>query len=403
MVVTGDASWRLPLAATGLSASARAIRRSCVGYVARMNQSGAAVADHHQFVLGSPTAETYEPSETGSVIEVGPNFVTVMTGIAYGPVSLTVEILDDEPAFDVGRCVWEVVEEATLKVAKAFHVITLGGEKLPDFDKLAIRRGLHRFRVSGRGRDTHWDLSVDDPTEEYLVQVWRVNRPNGMVRLHKTDTAWDQDIVEHPTRNWWDPDPAADASMYLKVGYEKMAEGVKQEAIRWGGRPPSEKLSRCPQAIDIAGSDRALVDAIVRARLPKLRRITVWAVRRAFTTAGIADRDWIAPALDALDRDRPVPSPFGLNHQQELWQAFQDDSTIDTTVTGSGPVPAPVIAMYAVRDASDLLALDPLQGTFQSLQTAARTDGGNYEALIRDLRKEFFPKLMPADQYERWI
>lgn len=38
------------------------------------------------------------------------------------------------------------------------------------------------------------------------------------------------------------------------------------------------------------------------------------------------------------------------------------------------------------------MALYPLQGTFQSLQTAARTDGGNYTALTRDLRKEFFPK-----------
>ncbi|MDH6284059.1 transposase [Prescottella agglutinans] len=369
-----------------------------------MSESGAAVADHHQFVLGSPTAETYEPAATGSVIEVGQNFVTVMTGIAYGPVSLTVEILDDEPAFDADQCAWDVVEEATLKVTKAFHVITLGGEKLPDFDQLAIRRGLHRFRVSGRGRDTHWDLSVDDPTEEYLVQVWRVNRPNGMVRLHKTDTAWDQDIVEHPTRNWWDPDPAADASMYLKVGYEKMAEGAKQEAIRWGGRPPSEKLSRCPQAVDIAGVDRALADAITRAREPKLRRITVWAVRRAYTIAGIADRDWIAPALDALeDGNRAVPWPFGRNSQEQLWQAFQDDPTIDTTITPNGPVPAPIIAMDAVREASEGLTLYPLQGTFRSLWTAARTDGGNYAALIRDLRKEFFPKLMPADQYERWI
>ncbi|WP_420879164.1 transposase [Rhodococcus sp. (in: high G+C Gram-positive bacteria)] len=363
-----------------------------------MHQSGVAVADHHQFVLGSPTAETYEPAATGSVIEVGPNFVTVMTGIAYGPASLTVEIVDDEPAFDADQCVWDVVEEATVKVTKDFHVIALGGEKLPDFDKIAIRRGLYRFRVSGRGRDTNWDLSVDDPTEEYLVQVWRVNRPHGMVRLHKTDTAWDQDIVEHPTRNWWDPDPAADASMYLRYGYEQMAEWAKQEAIRWGGRPPSEKLSRCPQAVDLAGADRALADAITRAREPKLRLITVWAVRRALTIAGIADRDWIAPALDALEAGRPVPPPFGSSGQ--WWETLRDDPTIDTTVTEHGPPPAPLIAISAVRDAIDF---DPLQGTFQSLHTAARTDGGDYASLIRDLRAAFFPKLMPADQYERWI
>ncbi len=375
-----------------------------VRYRALMNQSGVAVADHHQFVLGSVTAETYEPSETGSVIEIGQNFVTVLTGIAYGPVSLTVEVCDNEPDFHADRCGWEVVEEATVKVTKAFAVITLSGEKLPDFGRLPIGRGSYRFRVSGRGRDTHWALEVDEPTEEYLVQVWRVNRPHGMVRLHKTDSAWEQEIVEHPTRQWWDPDPAADATIYLRVGYEKMAEAAKQEAIRWGGRPPSEKLSRCPHAIDLAGVDRALADAIARAREPKLRRITVWAVRRAFTIAGIADRDWIAPALDALDDgNRTLSPPFGRDEPEQLWQAFQDDPTIDTTIPENGPAPAPVIAMYAVRDVSESFAFDPLRGTFQSLQTAARTDGGNYIALIRDLRKEFFPKLMPADRYERWI
>jgi hypothetical protein len=129
-----------------------------VRYCASMNQSGVAVADHHQFVLGSLTAETYEPSKTGSVIEVGQNFVTVMTGIAYGLVALSLEVLDDEPAFHADRCAWEIVEEATVKVTKSFHVITWSGEKLPGFARLAIDRGSYRFRVSGRDRDKQWTL-----------------------------------------------------------------------------------------------------------------------------------------------------------------------------------------------------------------------------------------------------
>lgn len=51
-------------------------------------------------------------------------------------------------------------------------------------------------------------------------------------------------------------------------------------------------------------------------------------------------------------------------------------SPADTTISENGP--APVIAMYAVRDASESLAFDPFLGTFQSLETAARTEGGNY-------------------------
>lgn len=48
-------------------------------------------------------------------------------------------------------------------------------------------------------------------------------------------------------------------------------------------------------------------------------------------------------------------------------------------------------------------ALDALDAAVQCLDTAARTDDSNYAALIADLRREFFPKLMPIEKYERWI
>lgn len=115
--------------------------------------SGTVEVDHHQFVVGSPSAETYEPAVTGSVMEVGPNFVTIMTGVAYGPVSLTVEVLDGQPDdLDISS-EWEVVEEATIKVSKPIRVITLDGESASAFPKLPIVRGLNMFRVSARGRD----------------------------------------------------------------------------------------------------------------------------------------------------------------------------------------------------------------------------------------------------------
>ncbi|NLE80296.1 MAG: transposase [Rhodococcus sp.] len=368
-----------------------------------MTQRGEVIADHHQFVVGSPTGETYSPDETGSLIEVGPDFLTVMTGIDHGPVALTVAVLDDEPATTGEVPEWEIIEEATTRITKPAYVLTVEGEQSPDFDKLPIKRGLHRFRVSARGRDTHWDLAVPAPTEEYLLQVWKSAQPREMVRLHKTDSAWEQDIVTHPKRNWWDPDPAADATLYLKYGYEQMAEWAKEEAIRWGGRPPSEKLRANSYAVGIAGRDRALADAITRARPPKLRRIAAWAARRAYTVAGIATIEWIRPALSALDQGEPLPHPFGVQESMALWQAFEADAAIETTVTGdveNRVVPAAMRAMSAISTA---VQQDPMNAAFHCLDIAVTTDDSNYVSLIADLRREFFPKLMPAEEYERWI
>ncbi|CAM3157558.1 Transposase [Prescottella defluvii] len=373
-------------------------------YVFVVSQLGTVDADHYQFVLGSPTGETYLPEETGSVIEVGPNFATIMTGIAYGPVTLTIDVLDAEPAAVGDTGAWGVIEEATVNLTKPAYVLTLDGERVPDFQKLPIKRGLHRFRVFGRGRDTNAGQTVSEPTEHYLVQIWKTTRPQEMLRLHKTDAAWDQSIVTHPKRNWWDPDPAGDATLYLKYGYDQMAQWAKDEAIRWGGRPPSEKLRSNFHAMGIAGLDRPLADAITRARPPKLRRIAAWAARRAYTTAGIAEIKWIRPALTALDQGGPLPHPFGEHESMALYKALEDDPAIDTTVTGddvrNANVPAALLAMYAISTA---VKQDPLNAAFQCLDIAAKTDDSDYASLIRDLRRELFPKLMPVDQYERWI
>ncbi|MDJ0402994.1 transposase [Rhodococcus erythropolis] len=369
-----------------------------------MKQTGTAVVDHHQFVVGSQTAETYEPSETGSVIEVGPNFVTIMTGIAYGPVSLTIEVLDDEPGeLDPSSVEWEVVEEATVKISRPFRVITTDGDLLPDFAKVPITKGMNMFRVSGRGRDLKWDLTVTEPTESYLVQVWKVTQPAAMRRLHKTDTAWNDEIVTHPVRNFWDPDPAGDATLYLRYGYEQMATWAKEEAIRWGGRPPTETLRRHGYAQEFAGHDRMLVDALVRCRAPKLRRIAAWSARRAYTIAGIDHIEWIRAGLDALDNADPLPYPFDDRASTHVWEVFQAEPRIELWTTDESGERAASAALIALNALTDATMEEPLSAVFHSLRTAALTDGSDYLQLITDLRREFFPKLAPADQYERWI
>lgn len=136
---------------------------------------------------------------------------------------------------------------------------------------------------------------------------------------------------------------------------------------------------------------------------PKLRKIAAWAARGAYTLAAIADIDFIRTALDALDTGNPLPPPFGDN--QDVWDAFHADPTIHTDLIpredGTIVVPGGAHhAMYAINEAAND---DPLSAAFCSLDVAVRTDNQNYPALIADLRAAFFPTLIAADKYERWI
>jgi hypothetical protein len=51
----------------------------------------------------------------------------------------------------------------------------------------------------------------------------------------------------------------------------------------------------------MAQFDIGLAEAIAAASPAAQRSIARWAARRAYEIAGIADLDWVAPALRALD------------------------------------------------------------------------------------------------------
>lgn len=193
------------------------------------------------------------------------------------------------------------------------------------------------------------------------------------------------------------------ATLYLEFGYEQMATWAKEEAIRWGGRPPTDKLQGQPYARDCAGHDRMLVDALARCRAPKLRRIAAWSARRAYTIAGIAEIDWIRAGLDALDNDDPLPYPFDSRTGANVWDTFLAERRIEMWTTDDNGEKQATTALIAHRALVDADMEDPLSAAFNALRTAAITDGHNYLPLIAELRREFFPKLAPADQYERWI
>ncbi|MGC4994791.1 hypothetical protein [Nocardia salmonicida] len=66
--------------------------------------------------------------------------------------------------------------------------MSLDGDLTEHF--LAIAAGRYRVRVHARGRDTHFDLGVTEPTETYLIQLTTTTSQfAGITRLHKIDDA----------------------------------------------------------------------------------------------------------------------------------------------------------------------------------------------------------------------
>ena len=53
--------------------------------------------DHHQFVVGTQDADTLAVRQSGALLAVGPGFVNVLTGTAYGPVEVELAVLASEP------------------------------------------------------------------------------------------------------------------------------------------------------------------------------------------------------------------------------------------------------------------------------------------------------------------
>ena len=107
--------------------------------------------------------------------------------------------------------------------------------------------------------------------------------------------------------------------------------------------------------------------------------------------------------LAASDNGTPLPPPFDDPYSTKVLDAFNAEVRIELwTTTDAGKV-APLAATYAMNALIEAGWEEPLTAAFRALRTAALAGGADYVQLIADLRREFFPKLAPADHYERWI
>ncbi|MGB3771446.1 MAG: transposase, partial [Rhodococcus sp. (in: high G+C Gram-positive bacteria)] len=123
----------------------------------------------------------------------------------------------------------------------------------------------------------------------------------------------------------------------------------------------------------------------------------------AYTAAGVADIDWVRDGLDALERGSELPAPFDERHTTKVIDAFYADPRIDLWTTSADGERRPTRALSAVNALTDASWTEPLPAVFTVFWTLLHTIDSDYATLIADVRREFFPTLAPADQYERWI
>lgn len=139
------------------------------------------------------------PTPTGGdngLVEAAVGGALIRTGIAMGPVLVSVEVLSEQPA-EIDDS-WEEVAEVSLEVAppaghtdaealllqlarqqgrdpepRGFRIATLNFDHNPDaFPLLNPDAGPCRLRVHARGRGLNYDGTDFEPHEEYLLLTW---------------------------------------------------------------------------------------------------------------------------------------------------------------------------------------------------------------------------------------
>jgi hypothetical protein len=141
-----------------------------------MDQTVAA-AFSHQFHLAPVGVSVLFPpvvdDDAVAVQGLDPTSVLIRTGIASGPVTVSFghgppsdeHLRLTEHGWDLTRLTIPVEEPLVLYPTED----DLGYEAFePDAP------GLHHVLVAGTGRDTHWDLAMSTPVEEYLILIWPV-------------------------------------------------------------------------------------------------------------------------------------------------------------------------------------------------------------------------------------
>jgi hypothetical protein len=331
-----------------------------------------------------------------------PGFLHLITGLHTGHVGFTVEVHDDEPPLDD---TWEeIVEVSFTPATEETLLVEWGGGDCWPLDLAPVP---HRVRYCATGMDeadaADTRIEPEPQYDRYLLQFWPAPPAADRVVKQTSEIAayWHGVARELPAPP--SPEERAEARRRERQAEEEAAERQRREMElewereQWGGRLPSERLRQVGgNAMGMARLDRDLVDAIAAATADSQRAVARWAARRAYALAGLADIDWIAPALSAAEHGEPLPAPFddAANGFQRVWDRLWSDDRIPDTrvpsILGGADVPAMSQQAMAVPALFGAVESDPLQAALDALFAAAAAYGADRcPELFAEVRRAF--------------
>ncbi|GHJ21115.1 hypothetical protein [Streptomyces albus] len=213
-----------------------------------------------------------------------------------------------------------------------------------------------RYCAAGMDRGQAEGTNVDDPpVDHYLLQFWPAPpRPAEPVRITSRSAA-----CRHRSALGQPPPPTpeeqAEAERAARLREEQTAEERRLAVMRqwWGGRLPGEALRRVGRAaFDVARVDVELAHALGSVTPERQRAVARLAVHRAYTVAGPAPLDWVAPALAAMAEGRALPAPF--DDEDRAWDVLEGEQRIRrSTVRMAVPPPdRPAVPLLLLHDAA---------------------------------------------------
>jgi hypothetical protein len=321
-----------------------------------------------------------------------PGKLFLITGLHTGTVGFSVELHDEPPPIDDE---WEeIVECSFIPASSEVALVGWGGEgwwplELPQVDC--------RVRYCGVGMDAAHQVGPpmdDEPlVDRYLLQFWPAPpEPDRVVKQTSAQAAYWHDVARKQP-----PPPTAEerAAVELREALERERRDAElrlaEETRTWGGTLPSDRLRELSwPAIEVARLDRPLVDVIDRTDAATQRALARWAARSAFVEAKLAQLDWIASALDAMDRDKGCPETF-----RDPWGAYDramnDDRAIHTVITTlDGRIDNFSQQAMAFPAIEAVYAEDPLRAAIEAVRVAVNTFGyGRDQEFFAELRQAF--------------
>ncbi|MGX7724545.1 hypothetical protein [Rhodococcus sp. 5G237] len=369
-----------------------------------MQSNGVVQVDHHQFSFGDPTVDTLDPIAQGTLIDVGDGAVSFYTGIAYGPVRVGVELLDQPPT-DPPQEDWEVIEETTLSATQAMVVSALDGTVCTTIDP--VPAGTYQLRAHARGRDAHFGLDVDEIVEDYLICLWPTSTrtTDAQVRtLRKTDTAWSpQPQVDRPEPSREYVYVRDESGKVITVPpRSREALAVRSVLHTFGGKPLTPALEAIYAARHVAGLDRDLIDRVEALDADRQRAFARWCVHQAWERAGLVRSPWFRQRLADMDAGQPAHPDFiaSTNARNRL----DTDPRIRLTLVSGLPASAELVQQYEAMQAyarSMYSEAIPLESAIEALRHAAQTYGMDYPELFAHARSDFFGDHTTSDPENR--